>query len=65
MEQNDIWKAKTFSEKRPFGRLRRRWKDIMLDLKEVGCVSMDWIDLVQDKDSWRALVKEVMNPCVP
>ena len=37
----------------------------MLDLKEVGCVSMDWIDLVQDKDSWRALVKEVMNPCVP
>jgi len=37
----------------------------MLGLKEVGCGNMDWIDPVQDKDSWLALVKEVMNTRVP
>jgi hypothetical protein len=52
--------------KRPMGRPRRRWEDhIKLDLQEVGCVVMDWIELAQDKDNWRALVNVLMNIGVP
>jgi hypothetical protein len=48
--------------KRPLGRPRRRWKDgIRMDLREIGCGSVDWIQLVQDRDRWRALVNTVMN----
>jgi hypothetical protein len=48
--------------KRPLGRPRNRWEDnINMDLQEVGCGDMDWIDLAQDKDRWRALVNAVMN----
>ena len=44
------------------GRPRRRWEDnIQTDLEEVGCGSMDWIELAQDSDRWRALANEVMN----
>jgi hypothetical protein len=49
--------------KRPLGRSRRRWEDnIRMDLQEVGCGSVDWIGLAQDRDRWRALVRAVMNP---
>jgi hypothetical protein len=51
--------------KRPLGRPRRRWEDnIKMDLQEVGR-GMDWIDLAQDRDRWRALVSTVMNLRVP
>ena len=48
------------------GRLRRRWKDnIKMDLQEVGCGGMDWIDVAQGRNVWRALVNAVMNRQVP
>ena len=48
--------------KRPLGIPRRRWEDnIKIDHQEVGCGSMDWIELAQDKDRWRALANSVMN----
>jgi hypothetical protein len=48
--------------KRPLGRPRRRWVDnIKMDLGEIGWDGMDWIDLAQDKDQWRALLNTVKN----
>ena len=50
----------------PLGRPRRRWvNNIRMDLQDVGCVYVDWIGLVQDRDRWRALVSAVMNLRVP
>jgi len=48
--------------RRPLGRHRRRWVDKnRLDLKEVGCVYIDWIGLAQDRDRWRTLVSAIIN----
>ena len=50
----------------PFGRPRRRWEDnTKMDLQEMECGGMDWIDLAQDRDRGRALVNAVMSLCVP
>jgi hypothetical protein len=52
--------------KRPLGRPRRRWEDnIRIDLQEVGGVCVDWMELAQDRDRWRALVGMVRNFRVP
>jgi hypothetical protein len=51
---------------RPFGRPRRRWVDnIKMDLQEVGCEGMDWIEMSEDRERWQAFVNVVMNLWVP
>jgi hypothetical protein len=50
----------------PLRRPRRRWEyNIIMDLQEVGWGGMDWIDMAQDRDRWRALVNAVINLRVP
>ena len=52
--------------KRPLGRLSRRWEDNnKMDLQEIGCEGMDWIDVAQYRDRWRAVMTAVMNLRVP
>jgi hypothetical protein len=52
--------------KGPLGRPIRRWEDnINMDLREIGWGGMDWIDLAQDRDQWRALVNTVIHLRVP
>jgi hypothetical protein len=52
--------------KRPLGKPRHRWEyNIKTDIREVGCGVMDWIELVQDRDRWRALVIAGMNFQLP
>jgi len=53
-------------EKRPLGRPRRRWEDnIKMDFQEVGGGRGDWMELVQDRDRWRALVGTVRDFRIP
>ena len=52
--------------RRPLERPRRRWLDnIKMDLREVGWVGLDWVDLAVDRDKWRAVVNTVMIFRVP
>jgi hypothetical protein len=51
---------------RPLGKPRHKWEyNIKLDLREVGWGCIDWIDLAQDRDMWRARVNTAMNLRVP
>jgi hypothetical protein len=53
-------------EKRPLGRAKSRWVDsIKMDLRDIGWDGVDWIDMGQDRDQWRALVNTVLNLRVP
>jgi len=63
-ERRDVYKVLVGKSegKRLLGRPRRRWEDnVMMDLHEVGCGVMNWIELALDKDRWRAFVNVVMN----
>jgi hypothetical protein len=52
--------------KKPLGKPRRSWEDnIKMDLQEMGCGCVDWMELAQDRDRWRALVSAMMNLRVP
>jgi hypothetical protein len=60
-ESSGVYRGKP-EGKSPFGISGGRWKDkIKMDLKEVGCGGMDWIDLAQDRNRWWKLVNAVMN----
>jgi hypothetical protein len=48
--------------KRPLGRQSRRWvNNIKMDLREIGWDGVDWMDMAQDRNQWRALVNTVLN----
>jgi hypothetical protein len=54
--------------KRPLERPRRRWEDntrIKMDLQEMECGAIEWIDLAEDRDKWRVLVIMIMSLPVP
>jgi hypothetical protein len=62
-ERRDVYRVLV---EKQLGRPRHRWDDnIKMDLQQMGCGGMDWIDLVQGRDRWRALVNAVMNMLVP
>jgi hypothetical protein len=67
-ERRDVYRVLVGKSegRRPLGRPRRRLEDnIKVDLQELGCGDMDWMELAQDKDKWRTLVNAVMNLQVP
>ena len=61
-----FWGGGDLKERDHLERPRRRWEDnIKMELQEVGCGGMDWIELAQDRDTWRTFVTAVMNLRVP
>jgi hypothetical protein len=63
-EERNVYRVLTgkLEGNRPLGRPRRRWEDgIRINLRETGWGSVDWIQLAQDRDRWRAVVNTVMN----
>jgi len=50
---------------RQLGRARHRWEVIKIEIQEVGCEGMNWIELAQDRNRWRAVLNAVMNLWVP
>jgi len=67
-ERRDIYRVLVGKPegKRSLERHRRKWEDsIKMDLQEVGCGVMEWIELTQDRERWRALVNVVMDTQVP
>jgi hypothetical protein len=60
--QETLGVIRNLKNNRPLGRPRHRWEDnIKMDLQDARCEDMDWIDLAQNRDKWRALVNAVMN----
>ena len=56
----------TPTRKRPFGRPMRRWEEnIIMDLKEIGSNTRNWVDSAQDRNYWRALANAALNHRVP
>jgi hypothetical protein len=66
-DENEYWVLVGKPEgKRPLGIPRHIWVDnIKMDLKEIGWGGMNWVDLAEDRDQWRAVVNTVMNLLVP